>query len=327
MRFRSRRTSRFLSLEFLEQRLVLSPADSYGNGFIQICECCQPLVDNTAPPGAPAPGQELSPTTVMASDAGMGTGEFFQDHQIVGYMSQGVDRGLDLQYSSLQADPRPILQLALTTQQGSNSSGVRSIQVVGAFNGGASVAVTYNNVVLQDGNTYRTPIQVDATGWPTGIYPAQQTVTKTFSDGSQQPETINGTIAVVNLANSPYGAGWSFGDVEQINGAARGASAVLITAGAHGTEEFTTTDYVNYVGPSDDKSTLVINGNNTWTRTYTDGTVVQFNASGQKHRCRTAMGTQRAIATSLLALRPAPCSPSPIQWASDTRSNTIARGI
>src|SRR5262249_29432357 len=125
MRFRKRHTSRFLSLEFLEQRLMLSQADSYGNAFEQICECCQPHANNTAPRGATAPGQDLSPSAnAMASDAGMGTGEFFQNHQIVGYMSQGVDRGLDLQYSSLQADPRPILQLALTTQAGSNSAGV-----------------------------------------------------------------------------------------------------------------------------------------------------------------------------------------------------------
>ena len=37
------------------------------------------------------------------------TGEFFQSHQLAIYQSQGVLNGIDLQYSSLQADPYPDL--------------------------------------------------------------------------------------------------------------------------------------------------------------------------------------------------------------------------
>ena len=37
-----------------------------------------------------------------------------------------------------------------------------------------------------------------------------------------------------------------------------------------------------YRGPTSDPSTLVQNGDGTWTRTYPDGTVIQFNSSGQE---------------------------------------------
>ncbi len=38
----------------------------------------------------------------------------------------------------------------------------------------------------------------------------------------------------------------------------------------------------SYRGPSSDPSTLVQNTDGTWTRTYPDGTILQFNASGQE---------------------------------------------
>jgi hypothetical protein len=45
----------------------------------------------------------------MASDASLITGEFYQDHPLVTYQSQGQDRGIDLQYTSLQANDQPIV--------------------------------------------------------------------------------------------------------------------------------------------------------------------------------------------------------------------------
>ena len=39
---------------------------------------------------------------------------------------------------------------------------------------------------------------------------------------------------------------------------------------------------VVYRGPTSDPSTLVQNDDGSWTRTYPDGTVIQFNSSGQE---------------------------------------------
>ena len=54
----------------------------------------------------------------MDSDAGLVTGEYFLDHQLVTYQSQGQNIGIDLQYSSAQADPTPVVQYQFTTPLG-----------------------------------------------------------------------------------------------------------------------------------------------------------------------------------------------------------------
>ena len=63
----------------------------------------------------------------MGSDAGLLTGEYFQDHQTVTYQSQGQARGIDLQYSSAQADSAPIAQYQFTTPVAGDSSSITSI--------------------------------------------------------------------------------------------------------------------------------------------------------------------------------------------------------
>ena len=45
----------------------------------------------------------------MDSNASLITGEYLQDHQLATYSSQGQSEGIDLQYSSLQANPLPIV--------------------------------------------------------------------------------------------------------------------------------------------------------------------------------------------------------------------------
>ena len=41
------------------------------------------------------------------------TGALIETHELVPYQSQGVGRGLTLRYSSLTADPRPIVHLGM----------------------------------------------------------------------------------------------------------------------------------------------------------------------------------------------------------------------
>jgi hypothetical protein len=58
----------------------------------------------------------------LASDAGLVTGEYFLDDQTVTYQSQGQAQGIDLQYSSGQAYPHPVVQTQFTTPGGDSSS-------------------------------------------------------------------------------------------------------------------------------------------------------------------------------------------------------------
>src|SRR5205085_156417 len=117
-------------------------------------------------------------TSAMDSDAGLVTGEYFQDHQLVSYQSQGQGRGIDLQYSSAQAYPHPVVQYQFTTPLAGDSSDITSItaqvSLAGVVQGAAT---TYNTPGgLTDGETYNIPLQVDASSLATGVYSYTMTV-------------------------------------------------------------------------------------------------------------------------------------------------------
>jgi RHS repeat-associated protein len=217
----------------------------------------------------------------MESDANMVTGEFLLDHQDVTYQSLGLAQGIDLQYSSLQANPLPVVTAALTTGIGSDSSHLTAITVELTLDSvSQGSAVTYTGISLSDGSTYLAAYQGDATGLASGVYPATLTITKYFDNASPQVENYNSDVPVANRATSPYGAGWSIGGLQQIFGAT--SSDAVITAGSSEPEHFTSTNGTDYAGNAEDTSTLTHNGDGTWTRAYPDGTVVTFNSSGKE---------------------------------------------
>ena len=178
----------------------------------------------------------------MNSDAGLVTGEYFLDHQLVSYQSQGHDVGIDLQYSSAQADPNPVVQYQFTTPLAGNSSSITSINaqvsLAGVVQGDAT---TYNTPDgLTDGETYDIPLQVDATSLPTGVYSYTMTVTENFGSGEDEvslTSTDVGSVNVVNESSDPLGAGWSVGGLQQLSQLTTDGP-VLITAGQQGTEAF-----------------------------------------------------------------------------------------
>ena len=73
----------------------------------------------------------------MDSDASLITGEFLQDHPTGYYQIQGVLTGIDFQYSSLDADPYPIVSGYFTAAP-SGALSVTSIQVTLSGGGGGA---------------------------------------------------------------------------------------------------------------------------------------------------------------------------------------------
>ena len=185
-----------------------------------------------------------SVSTTFNSDANLATGEYLQDHPLVAYQSQGQARGLDLQYSSLQADPLPVVQYDPTTQAASDSSAINSV-TAGVSVGGVSqgAAVTYNlshssgGSSLADGQTYRVPLQLNATQLASGVYPYYMSVTQNYSGGATASSTLQGDVDVANAAASPLGAGWSIGGLQQLSQVVAGGP-VLITSGSQGAKQF-----------------------------------------------------------------------------------------
>ena len=169
----------------------------------------------------------------MDSDASVISGEFYQSHQLATYQSQGVLRGIDLDYSSLEADPYPVVTAFLTTASGSNSASVTSITASMTIDGiSQGSAVTYNSVSLTDGATYIVQLDAaDVSTLATGIYTADLTITKYFSGGSNFSHTYSEPVMIVNDASSPYGAGWTLGGLQQITVGTAGSS-LMITSGS-----------------------------------------------------------------------------------------------
>ena len=179
----------------------------------------------------------------MNSDANLVTGEYLQDHQLVTYQSQGQDRGIDLQYSSGQADPGPVVQYQFTTPVAGDSSSISTITaqltVAGVVQGDPT-GYLLPSEGLSDGDTYDIPLQVDASALATGVYPYTMSVTEDFGSGSDMTQitTSNeGYVNVVNSASDPMGAGWSVGGLQQLSQVSSGGP-VLITTGQQPPERF-----------------------------------------------------------------------------------------
>ena len=158
----------------------------------------------------------------MDSDAGLVTGEYLLDHQLVTYQSQGQHIGIDLQYSSGQAEATPVAQYQFTTPPAGDSVAITSINaqisIAGVSQGSAT---TYNTPDgLADGETYNIPLQMNASSLPTGVYTYTMTVTENFGSGGSEVSlttTAEGSVNVVNESSDPLGAGWSIGGLQQLS--------------------------------------------------------------------------------------------------------------
>jgi RHS repeat-associated protein len=247
----------------------------------------------------PLTGDFTTPAAALASDVDIVTGTYFQDHQLVTYSSQGQDRGIDLQYSSLQANPLPIVQMTLVATSGPAAITEIETQLVIDGVSQSSAEVAHPASGLTGGQSFTIAAQAGTPALPlaTGIYPYTLTYREKFADNSYSAyDSISSSLDIVNrsLAGSPasaYGAGWSIGDLQSIivtNPATNPlpANSVLVTAGSTGSMDFTTFDGTNYSGTASDTSTLIHypaapNGYY-WARTYPDGTIIRFDASGRE---------------------------------------------
>ena len=238
------------------------------------CAGCQPTITGSFPPTSTG-------TAIAASDGGLVTGEYFLDHQLVTYQSQGQNIGIDLQYSSAQADPTPVVQYQFTTPIAGDSSSITSINAQVSLAGvSQGTETTYNTPDgLTDGETYNIPLQVDASELATGVYPYTMTVTENFGSGDDETSitmTAEGNVNVVNESSDPFGHGWSVGGLQQLAQVSSGGP-VLITAGQQGTEAFDPVynsgqSYVQDLGLASSTSTAQVLANDGTGNFTTSGT-------------------------------------------------------
>jgi len=179
---------------------------------------------------------------------------------------------LSLDYNSTTANAQPIFLAEYQLPFGQSVPSTITAQLT--FNNTPLATVTYDTSGLNPGDIVQIALQADATGVSTGRYPWSITVTD-----SGTPTTFSGSVDIVNQANSPYGAGWSLDNVEQLVPVSGGVMLVepggtSLYFASNGSGGFTT--------PAGDFSTLVQNSDGSYTRTLPDGTQIHFNSSGQQ---------------------------------------------
>ena len=177
-----------------------------------------------------------------SSDAGLVTGEYYLDHQLVTYQSQGQENGIDLQYSSAQADPTPVVQYQFTTPPAGDSAAITSItaqvSLAGVIQGPAT---TYNTPGgLQDGDNLQHPPPGERLVAGHRRLPLHHDHHRELRQRGRRGDltsTDQGYVNIVNETSDPLGAGWSVGGLQKVS-QLTSDGPVLITAGQQGTEQF-----------------------------------------------------------------------------------------
>jgi hypothetical protein len=162
---------------------------------------------------------------------------------------------LQLDYSSLAADPRPIFTEYYQLSQTPTSTS--KVTATLKLNGVSQGTSTYDTHLLNFGDILAIALQGDATGLNTGRYPYEIDVTENST--VQTPQT--GSVDIVNSANSPFGAGWSLDNLEHLTlpGGCTSPTGALVELPG-GKSLWYAYNAGSFVAPPGDFSTFVING-------------------------------------------------------------------
>ncbi|MGI8979218.1 MAG: Ig-like domain-containing protein, partial [Pirellulaceae bacterium] len=188
---------------------------------------------------------------------------------------QDLSLGERLIYRSDTVSLKPVIVVETSLKSGASIP--TTIDAVLTFNGTGQGTVSYTNTGLAAGDTLRFALQADATSLATGYYAWSMTVTANYT-GSTSSTTYSGYHAVVNRASSEYGKGWWLDGLDYLKTSASGA---LLVRGNGDTLWFQDNSgtYAKAAGDTE-FSTLVKNGNNTYTLTSKHGDKLNFGTTG-----------------------------------------------
>ncbi len=217
--------------------------------------------------------------TAVGSEANLEEGSLYITHNLPSYRSLSQNRSLSLTYSSITADPRPIITLDTTLNVRAavpNSYSTRL--VVGGVQQGGEVFTDARSLPEDADSISRLSIQFDASNLVSGRYPYQATVFSNYLNSSIGG-IASGNVIVVNRKSSPMGAGWAVTGLQQLHPQADGT--LLLTSG-DGTALFFSGGPDTFTSPPRDFSMLIKNPDGTFTRTFKDGTRANFNSQGHQ---------------------------------------------
>ncbi len=216
--------------------------------------------------------------TAVGSEANLEEGSLYLSHGLPSYRSLGQSRSLSLTYSSVTADPRPIISLDSTLSVRAAVPNSFSTRLkVGGVQQGSEIHTNSNSLPEDADSTSRMSVQFDGSNLATGRYPFEATVFSNYLNSSVGGIST-GNVIVLNRSNSALGAGWAISELQQLH--VQSSGGVLLTSG-DGTALFFTGGPDTFTSPAREFSSLTRNSaDGTYTRTFKDGTKVNFTAQG-----------------------------------------------
>ena len=215
--------------------------------------------------------------TAVGSEANVEEGSLYITHNLPSYRSLGQNRTLSLTYSSITADPRPIITLDTTLNVRAAVPNTYSTRLlVGGVQQGGEIFTDARSLPEDADSTARLSVQFDASNLGSGRYPYQATVFSNYLNSSIGG-IASGHVIVLNRRNSPLGVGWAVTAMQQLHPQSDGS--LLLTSG-DGTALFFSGGPDTFVSPPRDFSILIKNPDGTHTRTLKDATRISFNAEG-----------------------------------------------
>ena len=179
---------------------------------------------------------------------------------------------LVLTYDSTVADARPIVVEHHALDDSLTTPTKTSAKLT--FNGTAGSTYYYDTAKFIPGDIQQIALQANATAPATGRYAYSVTVADVR--GTTTTTTVAGDLAVLNGGSNEFGAGWTLAGLSR---AYELTGGVLIDLGLRGRSLWFASSGSSYTAPAGEFSTLVKNGDGSFTRTLADGTTQEFRAS------------------------------------------------
>ncbi|HYR09672.1 MAG TPA: hypothetical protein VEQ60_17995, partial [Longimicrobium sp.] len=196
-----------------------------------------------------------------------------------------------LLYNSQHAHPRPIVYADVTVP--ATAAVPSSVQVVATV-AGIATTVTYPGSEFTPGVARRVAVQVDGSGWATGVYPYVLQATSNYPSSSFSA-SFTGELPIVNRAGSPFGPGWWMAGLEQLIciGCATGGARMLWVGGDGSTKVYEPLSWwQTWVAqnPGGAPDTLTLVGYSYYVRKLPGGGRVELGGVGQHLRTVNRLG-------------------------------------
>jgi RHS repeat-associated protein len=142
-------------------------------------------------------------------------GDLVMAHALPGLRALNKVRAPMLVYSSQAAHPRPVVRANVMLPAG--AAVPSSVTATLKVNNLAVATATWPGSNFPAGTPKRVALGFDAlSGYATGVYPYSVEVSATYAGGAVQTTAVLDTMAIVNRAASPFGAGWWLNGLEQV---------------------------------------------------------------------------------------------------------------